>query len=134
MKQADSFKKAFISLLYLSGLYSKSKKRKNYKSIFDKAKTLLEEEREYLDENLTITKLSRKAGTNRTYLSRAFSESGMNFIEYVNDLRVRNIKRVIDENVKSGKVFTCEELAIIGGFGSMRAMVRNFKKKEGNKT
>jgi AraC-like DNA-binding protein len=104
---------------------------RNYSDIYLRAVRILEDQKVYLDDSLTISKLSALTGTNRTYLSRAFSNSGINFPEYINRLRITNIKRRVEEMIEKKEDILLEDLAIMCGYGSARTMNRNFVKSEG---
>ncbi|MCL2502859.1 MAG: hypothetical protein FWE99_06985, partial [Bacteroidales bacterium] len=52
----------------------------------------LRRDKYYLDSQLSLSALSRKVGTNRSYLSRAiFFVSGCNFCNYMNQLRIEEL-------------------------------------------
>lgn len=136
MKQRRETRNSLCSILYLFGIYLKPGSPSGgnpgkYSALLSKAISILEEERSFLKDDLTITKLSRVTGTNRTYLSKAFNDSGTSFTEYINKLRVREAKRAIDKIIKTGNRPVISDISEISGFGSLRALNRCFKKAEG---
>ncbi|MDZ7633189.1 MAG: AraC family transcriptional regulator [Bacteroidales bacterium] len=88
---------------------------------------LFEQEKIYLDKDLTIWDLAGRLGTNRTYVSKIFNnELGINFATYVNHHRVAHAKQMIDED----KNIAVDEIADLSGFGSVASLYRAFLSKE----
>ncbi|MFA6334206.1 MAG: helix-turn-helix transcriptional regulator [Bacteroidales bacterium] len=82
----------------------------------------------YLDPGLTINKLAKEIGTNRTYLSKFFSgEKGCKFRDYINMLRAEHAKSLL----LTIKRYAIADIAILSGFGSVRALNRAFRKNFG---
>lgn len=61
-------------------------------------KELGEEEKFYLDPDITSEGLAKKIGTNRTYLSRFFNSRGISFSQYVNSMRIRHAVALIESS------------------------------------
>ena len=124
------------SLLWMAGLLDVEQRKqiqpvKDYSSIFEKTKRAFENKKLYLSEEISIEDISREAGTNRTYMSRALSEAGVTFNSFITDYRINEARSIMIESVSAGKDITVEEIAVICGFGSSRALYRHFKKAEG---
>ena len=89
--------------------------------------SLFEKDQMHLNKDLTIFDVTEKLGTNRTYVSRIINnEFGLNFATFVNNYRVEHAKRLI----KEGKCAHLEEVAELGGFGSVNSLYRAFLLKE----
>lgn len=72
----------------------------------------MRERRLYLNSSLTLDKLAREIGSNRTYLSKALSEKkGMNYRSYLNEYRVKYAKELL-----CSKDYTLLDIAIVSGF------------------
>ena len=93
----------------------------------------------YLDPNLSITKVAKEIGTNRTYLSKSINlKTGQNFNEYINNYRSEHARNFIRESLLSdeGKnsynvSLTMSDVASASGFRSLRALNRYHVKKYG---
>lgn len=97
------------------------------------AKSLIayfENEKPYLQPDLTLTSVSKVIGTNRTYLSSVINNSfEMNFNAFVNQFRTRYVEDYVSRNPNTRK----EDLVQIGGFGSVSSLKRALNKaKNGN--
>ncbi len=92
------------------------------------AKSLInyfENERPFLQPDLTLSNVSRVIGTNRTYLSSVINTNfGINFNVFVNQFRIRYIEDYLKKHPRTTK----EELVEIGGFGSVSSLKRALKK------
>ncbi len=88
---------------------------------------LFEQEKIYLDKELTIWDLAGRLGTNRTYVSKIFNnEFGINFATFVNHHRVAHAKQMINRD----KNAAVDEIADLSGFGSVTSLYRAFLAKE----
>jgi len=85
----------------------------------------------YLEQGLTLDSLSRKLGTNRSYLSKVISKlTGCNFCTYINQLRMEEIMlHYGDDAVESESALY--EAALQCGFNSRRTFNRVFLKEMG---
>ena len=80
--------------------------------IADNADRAMSQRRLFLDPALTLDKLAREIGCNRTYLSRALAQKKkMNYRNYLNDYRIKYAKELL-----SHKDYTLLDVAIISGF------------------
>ncbi|MDP3453123.1 MAG: helix-turn-helix domain-containing protein [Bacteroidales bacterium] len=111
---------------------------RGYGDIISRADSILERELLFLDSNLSIDAMSRKVGTNRTYLSNSIKQMrNQSFTDYINAKRVEYAKRMIgDQTVCKGRDggkfgSSIEDFATASGFGSKRSFVRCFKEREG---
>ncbi|MDO4736916.1 MAG: helix-turn-helix domain-containing protein, partial [Bacteroidia bacterium] len=80
---------------------------------------LMIEKKLYLNHNLTLQMLADEVGTNRTYLSRMFSQKmGMGFNHYLNNTRLFYAGSIV------GDCSDMTDLAIRCGFGCVRTFYR----------
>jgi len=85
----------------------------------------IEENEVFLQHDLSLTMVCQALGTNRTYLSTLINqELGINFCRFINNYRIDYIKGYQKEHPQA----TNEELARIGGFGSISSMKRAMNK------
>lgn len=134
--RSPSFTNKLHKLLWLLGLFEykcsrSNKQTRSYSTILERATKVIYEKRLYLNESISMKGISRETGTNRTYLSRAFNEIGLSYYEYMNKLRVSTAKSIIEKSVSNKKQISIEDLAVMSGFGSSRALVRHFKIETG---
>ena len=94
-----------------------------------KLETFMEEEKPFLDQDLSILKLSKDLKTNTKYLSYIINtEYKQNFINFINEFRIKDVK----ENLLSNKMnYTIEALAQNSGFKSKSSFNGAFKKVTG---
>ena len=94
----------------------------------NKLKLLMEEDKIYLEPNLTLTDLSRQLGVNSTVLSFAINNGfGKNFNDFVNEFRIDEVKQKLkntDDSTLLNVAFDC-------GFNSKATFNRAFKKFTG---
>lgn len=75
----------------------------------------------YLNSNLNIADVVKRVGTNRSYVSLIINQhSNQNFCAFVNDFRIKELKRVMSENLEC----TNEDFAHRCGFGSVNSLKR----------
>jgi AraC-type DNA-binding domain-containing proteins len=85
----------------------------------------------YVNENfhkgICLEQLAEKMGLSATYVSAYFKRvTGVNFLIYVNNLRLKKAKEMLADTDKS-----VAEIAEILGFGDSNTFIRLFKKMEG---
>lgn len=123
--------RAIKRTLYLSGLFEEEPPDvypKNHHNLGPKTEKIIVSEKLYLNPELTISILAKEVGTNRTYLSRFFSEEKQsNFRDYINVLRADHAMTLLISN----KQYTLADIAMLSGFGSVRALNRAFLKNHG---
>jgi len=87
---------------------------------------LVEEQRLYLNPNLTLQDLAQLSGTNRTYVSNYLSQvRRQTFYDYINQLR---IERTALPLMREHPEFTLEYIAQQSGFASISTFRRAFVK------
>lgn len=84
----------------------------------------VEDEQAYLDNHLTLGKLSQDCGYNRTYVSVVLNENLGGFFNYINRCRLQHADAYRQENPKAD----VDELALVSGFNS-RQSYYNAKKR-----
>lgn len=90
---------------------------------------VMEENKPYLDQDLTILKLAKDLQTNTKYLSFVInSEFNQNFINFINEYRVEEVKLGL---VLENQNLTIEALAQEAGFKSKSSFNAAFKKSTG---
>lgn len=90
---------------------------------------LMREQRLFLRKDLTRDDLARETMTNRTYVSRALRDHGLNFARFVNTYRVQYaIELLLDSGDSS---LSREDVALMSGFSCADAMNRYIKKCAG---
>lgn len=111
-------------------LESKSKKNTNNDYKLDKIKKIIEEEKIFLNPNLSLTSLSDRFELNESYFSYLFNKnSDINISNYINKLRVETVKSILLN--KDFKNYTLISIALESGFNSKSAFYTAFKKETG---
>lgn len=108
-------------------LNNKEKKTTPNKS---KIKNVIENEKLYLNPSLSLADVAQKLNLNETYVSHTFNlESDLNFSNYINSLRIKNVKKLLlNEDYKN---YTLLAIALESGFNSKSAFYNAFKKDTG---
>lgn len=117
------------------GVDSKETKNKYQRSGLDQARSLIylkklehymQQEKPYLDADLTIEKLAKALEIPRHYLTQVISEQlQMNFYLYVNRYRIKAIKEILNDPAK--QQMTLIDIALISGFNSKSTFNKVFK-------
>jgi len=95
-----------------------------------KIEMLMDDQKVYLEPELTLTELARKAGTNASLLSKVINKTyGLNFSDYVNRYRVNEVIRL--RELPAYQHFTLLAVAYDAGFNSKSTFNRAFKKVTG---
>jgi AraC-like DNA-binding protein len=93
-------------------------------------KNLLEyfsNEKPWLSSNLNIWDVSKKIGTNRSYVSHVINENiGCNFNHFVNEYRLNEAKLLLMQTPE----IHLSEISELSGFGSVNSFMRIFKMME----
>lgn len=90
---------------------------------------LMEEDRYFLGENISIDDMAHQLGTNRTYVTRMMREEyGLTFIEYINVARIQYSQKLL----YTSPDITLEEVAMKSGFQSTSNYCRAFKRYTGS--
>ncbi len=87
-----------ISLLNLKNRYRTSSLRGiDEIRLFDRIKAIMDEEKLFLDPDLTLRKLSGRLDTNTKYLSQVINHhGGCNFLTFINGYRISEVKKYLD--------------------------------------
>lgn len=98
--------------------------------VFEKVKGVMEHDRLYLKNDLTLTELAGKAGFPRNQVSQAINTLFRgNFFDFVNDFRVEEFKRQAVNPARQH--LTQVGIALECGFNSKASFYAVFKKKTG---
>ena len=96
----------------------------NYRAIYERIVVYFENEKPYLDPNLNVEDVARRALCNRLYVSRAISLfSGRNFCQYVNYYRVKHAVRVFEDD----KELKMQQWAELAGFKTVACFSMAFR-------
>lgn len=91
---------------------------------------LMENEKPYLDEDLTVSMLAERLGTNTKYLSQTINGGlGESFVQFINRYRVEEVKRLLAE--EADERLTMEAVGNKAGFKSKSAFNKAFKQIAG---
>ncbi len=85
----------------------------------------------YLQHDLTLSHLAQTIGTNRTYLTNYFSNQGMTYNAYINNLRIDHFVSLYSEAVANQRLFTARQLAIESGYRNYTTFSIAFKQRMG---
>ena len=102
--------------------------RKTY-PFADTLESIMTDERLYLNPALSLSDLSSRVGTNRTYLSQYFSNvKRLTFYDYVNALRIEKMSIPL---LVEHPEYTLDYIAKQSGFNSLSTFQRAFRKQTG---
>lgn len=91
-----------------------------------------EQEKGYLNHEVTQEKLAKKIGTNSTYLSIVINHyKGINFSSYLKDLRITDALNTLRDSPEMAKKYTIGGLASVFGFKSGDSFSRALHNKTG---
>jgi AraC-like DNA-binding protein len=100
------------------------------KIIYDKVKQILEEQKLYTKNDLTLSELALKTGLQKHSISQAINSSGSgNFFDLINHYRLEEFKRLAKSEDK--KHLNLLGIAQEAGFNSKASFYAVFKKKTG---
>ena len=85
----------------------------------------------YLQHDLTLLRLAQAIGTNRFYLSQYFTQQGIHYNTYINNLRIDHFVNLCREATAAGKSFTAQQLANESGYRSYSTFSLAFKQRMG---
>ena len=85
----------------------------------------------YLQHDLTLQQLATAIGTNRTYLGTYFTQQGITYNAYINNLRVEHFIRLYREAMAGSRPVTAQELGQQSGFSSYSTFSTAFKRFTG---
>ena len=90
-----------------------------------------EEKRLYLQHDLTLQQLAKAVGTNRCYLSQYFSQKGLTYNAYINNLRLARFEAQFRRAMLEHRPVTAQQLAKESGFRSYSTFSTAFKQRMG---
>ena len=90
-----------------------------------------EDEKLYLQNDLTLAQLANDIGTNRTYLSQHFAQQGITYNAYINGLRIRHFILLYREAMADNRIVTALQLALESGYRSYSTFSAAFKQYTG---
>ena len=96
------------------------------KALFDAVEKLMNDEHLYRSNSISIDMLVERLHSNRTYLSRMFTEQNTSFSEYINSYRIREALALLSEPDIPLKVLS-DSL----GYNSLSSFYRAFQKEMG---
>lgn len=85
----------------------------------------------YLQNDLNLQQLAQAIGTNRTYLTNYFSNQGMTYNTYINNLRIDHFVSLYNEAVANQRSFTARQLASDSGYRNYATFSIAFKQRMG---
>jgi AraC-like DNA-binding protein len=95
-----------------------------------KLTSLMKADRLFINPELNLSELATRLNIHPNYLSQTINErEGVNFYDYVNNLRIEEFKRLI--SIPENQKYTFLALAFDCGFNSKSAFNRFFKKSTG---
>ena len=98
--------------------------------LLDKLLAFMENEKPYLDPELSLSSLSKKVGLNRNQLSQLINDgTGDNFYDFINKYRVEEVKRLMADPKKQN--YNLLGIAIEAGFKSKSTFNLIFKRFTG---
>ena len=96
----------------------------NVALICGRLESLINDEKVFLEQDLRLEDVSKRIGTNRTYLLQALNDGmHMTFKEYINRKRIAYAEKLMESNPTLPKT----EIASLSGYNSMSAFYRNYK-------
>jgi len=98
--------------------------------VCEKMKNLMEENKYYLNQNLTLHEFSKEIQISARTISSCVNQSlGLNFNEWINNYRVDSVLEIMKD--PKNNHLSIEGIGIDSGFKSRSAMYTAFKKKTG---
>lgn len=107
---------------------TQSRQRSN--ELYDEIIRLMEDEKIYMDSQISRDSLAERLDTNRTYLSQAVNEmSGMNFAQFVNSYRIKEAIKILSGS--DGNKMSIAELSQMLGFNTPNTFNKLFQAQVG---
>jgi signal transduction histidine kinase/AraC-like DNA-binding protein len=101
----------------------------HWQNILNGLISLLEDEKLFKNQNLTISEYANRLNTNRTYLSQIINDTFFtNFSNLINDYRIKEAESQMISHIEK---LTMEAIAFECGFSSKSAFYAAFRKKKG---
>lgn len=103
-----------------------------FDTLFEKIKTVVEKDKLFLDNELTINNIAKRISTNISYISKAINvKTGENFNNFINQYRINYFKELLKK--KENESYKLKYLYSESGFKNQSTFNKAFKKIE-NKT
>lgn len=100
------------------------------KLLYNNLLELMEQEKVYLNNKLTIDEVAKKLNTNRSYLSQMINDNfKTNFNNFINEYRVKESQKLLLENHMNN--YSIEGISMSVGFSSKSTFNSSFKKFTG---
>ncbi|HEY4789648.1 MAG TPA: helix-turn-helix transcriptional regulator, partial [Bacteroidales bacterium] len=111
--------------------YSQSKLDKtDEKLLLESIEKLMTDDKLFLQSDLSLDKLAKQLGTNRSYISQVINDNyKQNFNNFLNQYRIKEVCYLLSDPVNQNK--TIEGIAQEVGFNSITTFNRCFKKHTG---
>ncbi len=122
--------KIFFELSPKEGVKESESANDEAKGIANKLKSLMEEDRLYIQPDLNLQELAQHLKINTVQLSNTINQAfGKNFNEYINTYRIEEFIRLYTED--DDRRYTMLSIALDSGFNSKATFNRAFKKIKG---
>ncbi|WP_158309105.1 helix-turn-helix domain-containing protein [Flavobacterium branchiophilum] len=103
-----------------------------FNNLFEKIKNVVEKDKLFLDNELSINNIAKKINTNISYISKAINiKTGENFNNFINQYRIHYFKELLKK--KDNDSYKLKYLYSESGFKNQSTFNKAFKKIE-NKT
>ena len=103
-----------------------------YARFLQQLEQAIQEDKIYLDPDISLVTLAERIRTNRTYLSDAIHMTyGMSFSDYFNHLRIQHVTVLIREKKDAGEPILVKEIALQSGFNNASSFYRAFERETG---
>ena len=90
-----------------------------------------EQQKGYLDKDISLNSLAKELGTNHSYLSKIINQiKHKSFKHYLNDLRIAHAYEELQQDALKRR-YTIEAIAFDNGFRSAESFSKKFKEKYG---
>lgn len=101
-------------------------------TLIKRVNELMEKEKVFLREDLTIADVALMAGTNRTYLSTAINSTySVNFSTYINRYRINEAKKILSSRRYIHDKEAISDAVSMSGFTNEQTFYRVFKEQTG---
>ncbi len=129
-KQLEEYKSITEKRLSsISEQKNKNNKNKKTQNLWIKIQNLIENQKIFLDTELTIEKLAQEIGSNKTYISNAIKENtNEHFNNFINQYRIDEARKILSDTENNIKI---KDLHTKVGFSSKSTFYNSFKKNLG---
>jgi len=99
--------------------------------LYNKLIYWLENEKRYIQSDLSLESIAKELTTNREYLSKAINDQNIRFHDLINKYRVEEAIQILTDTGKTNTQFKLSYIAYKVGFNSNSAFIDAFKKQTG---